>query len=100
MNDPTDQTRRAFLNLGAAAGASLLVDAGLSVPAAAAPEKSSDPSLISAGMEWAVRGKVLQVPEPDHLESLPDALIVIGPDGVISRLEKADGEVAAGFQRA
>jgi hypothetical protein len=92
MSNPSDRSRRDFLNLGAAAGASLLVDLSLSESASAAS--------IPGGTEWAVRGKILQVPEPDHLEALPDALIVIGADGVISEVKKADEESAGRFRRA
>jgi len=92
MSNPSDRSRRDFLNLGAAAGASLLVDLSLSESASAAS--------IPGGTQWAVRGKVLQVPEPDHLEALPDALIVIGADGVISEVKKADEESAGSFRRA
>ena len=94
MSNPPDPSRRDFLTLGAAVGASLLAEAtpSASVTASATP--------IQPGTEWAVRGKVLQVPAPDQLEALADALIVIGPDGVIARVEKADAKSAAGFQLA
>ena len=91
MNDPSKQSRRDFLNLGAAAGASLLVEAGLANPQGS--------PLKAPGTEWAVRGQLMHVPEPDQLEVLPDALVVIGPDGVIVRVERADGDSAAAFRR-
>jgi hypothetical protein len=91
MNDPSDWARRAFLHLSAAAGASLMMEAGLPRSASALPETS--------GGSWAVRGKLLQAPAPDHLEAWPDALIVVGPDGVISRVEKADGESTESFRQ-
>ena len=91
MNDPSDRARRAFLHLSAAAGASLMMEAGLPRSASALPETS--------GGSWALRGKLLQAPAPDHLEAWPDALIVVGPDGVISRVEKADGESTESFRQ-
>jgi guanine deaminase len=92
MNDPSDTSRRAFLNLSAAAGASLMMKTGY----AATPT----PVPTTSGGDWAVRGKVLQAPAPDHLEALPDVLIVIGSDGVISRAEKADSESTERFRQA
>lgn len=92
MGDPSDLSRRAFLNLGTTAGVALLMEAGIPQSASAVPETS--------GGSWAVRGKLLQAPAPDHLEAWPDALIVIGPDGVISRAEKADSESAESFRQA
>lgn len=99
MGEPTDQSRRAFLNLGAAAGASVLLEAGISEPASGAVSDPPKPS-GSPGKQWAIRGKVMHVPEPDHLESLPDALLVIGADGVISHLDKGDSSAAESFRRA
>jgi guanine deaminase len=86
MNDPANPSRREFLNLGTAAGASLLV--------------SSQASAADAvGRQWAVRGKLMHVPEPDHLEVLPDALLVIDANGLIASLEQGDGAAADGFRR-
>ena len=89
MSEPSDHSRREFLSLGAAAaGAALLADAATSIPAsAAATAPPGTSAAMTPGAAWAVRGKILQVPEPDHLESLPDALVIIGPDGVIERVE-------------
>ncbi len=97
MSDPSNPSRRDFLGLGAAAGAALLVEAGLPDSASAAPFAQGSPASPSA---WAIRGKVMHVPEPDHLEALADALIVIGSDGVIERVDKGDAGLAAEFRSA
>src|SRR5580704_3921151 len=86
MNDPLKPSRREFLNLGTAAGAALLVSSQ------ARPDSPT-------GKQWAVRGKVMHVPEPDHLEVLPDALLVIDANGVIAGVEKGDGARADSFRR-
>jgi guanine deaminase len=101
MGEPSDQSRREFLSLGAAAGAALLADVATSKTASSTtPSTIRPPSAMSPGKAWAVRGKILQVPEPDHLESLPDALIVIGPDGVIERVDAGNGDSAASFRKS
>ena len=103
MGEPSDQSRREFLNLGAITGAALLVDAAASTCASAAvatAPPAGTSAAMSPGKAWAVRGKILQVPEPDHLESLPDALVVIGPDGVIERVDAGDSETAASFRKS
>lgn len=84
MSDPSSQSRRDFFHLGAAAGATVLAAGAAS--AATAPEASR----IAPGVEWAVRGKVLQAPAPDQLEAFQDVLIVVGADGVIVRVEAAE----------
>src|ERR1700722_17872822 len=86
MNDPLKPSRRKFLNLGTAAGAALLVSS----------QARAD---STAGKQCAVRGKGMRVPEPDRLEVLPDALLVIDANGVIASVEKGDGAAAASFRR-
>lgn len=86
MNDPLQPSRREFLNLGTAAGAALLASSP------AYPDSAT-------GKQWAVRGRVMHVPEPDHLEVLPDALLVIDGNGLIASLGKGDGPAAASFRR-
>jgi guanine deaminase len=49
--------------------------------------------------EWAVRGTAFHAPSPDRLEVLTDALIVIGADGVIARVE-TDGQSTESFRAA
>ncbi|MES2603731.1 MAG: amidohydrolase family protein, partial [Pseudomonadota bacterium] len=99
MSEPSDHSRRDFLNLGAVAGAALLIDAAVAQSASAAAAPSLDSVTIPPGTAWAVRGKLWQVPEPDQLEALPDALVVIGSDGVITRVEAATDETAETFRR-
>src|SRR5580700_3479716 len=86
MNDPLKPSRREFLNLGTAAGAALLVSSQ------AHPDSAP-------GRQWAVRGKVMHVPEPDQLEVLPDALLVIDGNGLIASLEKGAGTAADSFRK-
>jgi guanine deaminase len=49
--------------------------------------------------EWAVRGTAFHAPSPDRLEVLEDALIVIGADGVIVRVESG-ADAAQSFRNS
>lgn len=98
MSEPADQSRRDFFNLGAAAGASLL--AANALPDSAHAAEGPAAPIINSKKEWAVRGKILQAPAPDQIEALADALIVIGPDGVIVRVEAANAAAVEPYRAA
>ena len=94
MSRRPSHSRRTFLQVGAAAGASLL-----GWPDAVASGTAQPPGLPAPGTEWAVRGKLLQAPAPDQLESRLDALVIIGPDGVITHVQDADPAHVDPFRR-
>jgi guanine deaminase len=94
MSDRPGLPRRTFLQLGAATGASLLGG-----PSAGAAGTARAPASPSPGETWAVRGKLLQAPAPDQLEAHQDALVVIGPDGVITHVQDAGPAHVDPFRR-
>lgn len=100
MRKPPDAVRRDLLQRGSAAAASLLAGATFTQGASADPTGARAAPPVRTQAQWAVRGRLLQVPEPDHLEAMPDALVVVAPDGVIDRVERGDGDLARDFKRA
>jgi guanine deaminase len=79
MIDLLRPSRREFLGLGAAAGATWALGSGIA--------QAAGPGVVRPTGEWAIKGTALHTPTPKQLEVMRDTLIVIGADGTIVRVE-------------
>jgi guanine deaminase len=89
MIDLLKPSRREFLGLSAAAGATWALGSGIAQAAVG--------SVVKPTAEWAIKCTAMHTPSPSHLEVLQEALIVVGTDGVITRVE-SNAESAGHFR--